>query len=600
LFVLAINFPYNDVMPLYNKESLDQLRQRIDLVEVMSPYVDFKRSGASYKALCPFHDEKTPSFMIQKGDRHYHCFGCGAHGDAIQFLMTHLKMNFKDAVESLAERFHVHLEHVEGGEEYKGPNKIAMRDALQTAAEFYHFYLLHTAEGQEALKYLQGRGIDLDFIRRFQIGLAPKAPGIFQKIMQEKKVPHEILIGAGLLAESSKGGYRDFFYDRITFPIHHSAGSIIGFSARKYKEDTFGGKYVNTSETPLFKKSRILYGLNYCRRKIAKERKAIVVEGQIDALRLIYSGFDITVASQGTAFGEGHVKELLTLGINRIYLCMDSDTAGKEAAAKVGDLFQKEGIEVVVVQLPQGLDPDSFILKNGPEEFQKLLDTSGDYITFIVDHHSQTLNVETPAGKNELVQSISKQIRLWTHPLMVHESLRKLAQLTHVPEEMVGLNQHFVPNIHIRKSGSIGIHQVDPDRIIESDFLRWLLIMPSMRSRFIEIAQLNLSPDQFHQLNCSRIYKAILDHPEVDIFSLMSDPDDQRLISETMEKKVNLDKPEQQFAEAIKKILDRNWMERRQEVNKKMQDTSLSEDDSIALVKEFVELTRNPPVVLLL
>lgn len=585
-------------MPLYTKESLDNLRQRIDLVEVMSPYVDFKRSGASYKALCPFHDEKTPSFMIQKGDRHYHCFGCGAHGDAIQFLMTHLRLNFKDAVETLAERFHVHLEQVESNDEYKGPNKTSMRDALQTASEFYHFYLLHTPEGQEALKYLNGRGIDLDFIRQFQIGLAPKAHGIFQKIMQEKKIPQEILIGAGLIAESNKGGYRDFFFDRITFPIHHSTGSIIGFSARKYKEDTFGGKYVNTSETPLFKKSRILYGLNHCRRNIAKQRKAIVVEGQIDALRLIYSGFDITVASQGTAFGEGHVKELLTLGINKVYLCMDSDTAGREATAKVGDLFQKEGIEVVVVQLPEGLDPDSFILKNGAESFKQLLDMSGDYISFIVEHHSKTLNVKTPAGKNELVQNIAKQIRLWPQPLMVYESLKKLAQLTRVPEEMVGLSQHFVPNIHIRKSGNVGIHQVDADRIIESDFLRWLLVMPSMRPRFLEIARMNLTPDQFHQPNCARIFSAILDQPEVDLLSLMSEPEDQRLISETLEKKVNLDKPEEQYIETIKKILDRNWMERRQEINKKMQDTSLSEEDSLTFAKEFGELTKNPPVVL--
>ncbi len=586
-------------MPLYTKESLDNLRQRIDLVEVMSPYVDFKRSGSSYKALCPFHDEKTPSFMIQKGDRHYHCFGCGAHGDAIQFLMTHLRLNFKDAVECLAEKFHVHLEHIEGGEEYKGPSKMAMRDALQTASEFFHFYLLHTPEGQEALKYLNGRGIDLDFIRRFQIGLAPKAHGIFQKIMQEKKIRQDILIGAGLIAESNGGGYRDFFFDRITFPIHQSTGSIIGFSARKYKEDTFGGKYVNTPETPLFKKSRILYGLNYCRRNIAKERKAIVVEGQIDALRLISAGFDITVASQGTAFGEGHVKELLSLGINRVFLSMDSDNAGKEAAAKVGDLFQKEGIEVTVVQLPEGQDPDSYILKNGPEAFQDLLDKSGDYIAFIVEHHSHTLNTNTPAGKNELVQTLCKQIKLWPQPLMVHESLRKLAQLTRVPEEMVGLSQHFVPNIHIRKSGNVGIHKVDPDKIMETDFIRWLLIMPSMRQRFLEIASLNLTPDQLLQPNCANIFRAMLENPMVDMLTLMSDPEDQRLINETMEKKVNLDKPEEQYIETIKKILNRNWMERREEVNKRMADASLSEDDSILLTKEFVELTRSVPAVML-
>lgn len=303
-------------MVLFSKDSLETLKQRIDLVEVMSAHVDFKKSGSAYKALCPFHDEKTPSFMIQKGDSHYHCFGCGAHGDAIQFLMSHQKMSFIEAVESLAQRFHVHLEKLEDKEEQKGPSKALMKEALNFAAQFYHHALLHTAEGHEALQYLYKRGLDLDFIRHFQIGLAPKAhPGLLRKVMQAKSIYPDVLLEAGLLGEGRDGNFRDFFSDRIMFPIHHHTGGVIGFSARKYKEDTFGGKYVNTPETPLFKKSKVLFGLNYCRRRIAKERKAIVVEGQIDALRLIHAGFNITVAGQGTAFGEGHVKELMTLKI---------------------------------------------------------------------------------------------------------------------------------------------------------------------------------------------------------------------------------------------------------------------------------------------
>ncbi len=584
-------------MPLYTKESLDNLRQRIDLVEVMSPYVEFKRSGAAYKALCPFHDEKTPSFMIQKGDRHYHCFGCGAHGDAIQFLINHLKMNFMDAVTYLAEKFHVHLEVIEGGEEYKGPNKTKMREALQTACEFYHFYLLHTPEGQEALKYLNSRGIDLDFINRFQIGFAPNVPGIFRKIMFEKKFSDEILMGAGLIAESNHGGYRDFFSDRITFPIHHATGTMVGFSARKYKEETFGGKYVNTPETPLFKKSRILFGLHHSRRRIAKERKAVVVEGQIDALRLIHSGIDITVASQGTAFGEGHVKELISLGVNRIYLCMDSDNAGKEAAVKTGDLFQKEGVEVTVLQLPEGLDPDAFILKKGVDSFKNLMDTSGDYITFLVDHYSKVINIQTPAGKNELVEHMGKQIRQWKQPLMVHESLRKMAHLLHVPEEMVGLNQHFIPNIHIRKSGNVGIHQINPNRILEADCLRWLLRMPSLKSQFLATAKMNLSPENFHDPICSKLFQKYLDHPELEILDVMADDEDQILVTELMEKKVNLEKAEEHFLDTIQKILHRNWMVRRQELTQRMQDPSLSMDDCMILAKEFDALQKSPPKV---
>ena len=198
-------------MPHFTKDSLETLRQRIDLVDVLSSHIDLKRAGAAYKGLCPFHDEKTPSFMIQKGDTHYHCFGCGAHGDAIQFLMAHLKMNFSDAVESLAERFHVHLEYLEDVETNKGPNKTFLKEALEQACRFYHFYLLHTKEGHEVLHYLYKRGIDLDFINQFQVGLAPKIPGYFRKIMHAKFIKDETMALAGLIAESKDGRWRDFF-----------------------------------------------------------------------------------------------------------------------------------------------------------------------------------------------------------------------------------------------------------------------------------------------------------------------------------------------------------------------------------------------------
>ncbi len=214
-------------MPIFSKESLETLRQKIDLVDVLSSHIDLKRAGASYKALCPFHDEKSPSFMVQKGDTHYHCFGCGAHGDAISFLMTYQKMNFNDAVESLAQRFSVPLEIVEG--EAKGPNKAVLKEALDLASRFFHFYLLHTDEGHEALRYLYSRGLDLPFIQHFQIGLSPKAPGALRKVLHSKFVRDETLQEVGLIVPGKEGGWRDFFHERITFPICDASGAVIGF-----------------------------------------------------------------------------------------------------------------------------------------------------------------------------------------------------------------------------------------------------------------------------------------------------------------------------------------------------------------------------------
>ena len=290
----------------FSRDSLELLRSRVDLVEVLNPYIKLSKAGAAYKALCPFHEERSASFVIQKGDSHYHCFGCGAHGDAIQFLMTHLKMSFTEAVESLADKFQVQLEEVKTSDAPQGPSKAMLKDALDKGAEFYHFYLCHTLEGHAALDYLYTRGLDLDFIRKFQFGLAPKSSGLFANAMREMKIPSDILEGAGLMVRG-----REFFSDRITIPIRDALGSVIGFSARKYKTDTFGGKYINTCETTLFKKSKVLFGLSYSRKTIAAEHKALIVEGQIDALRLIEAGFNWTVAGQGTAFGEEHIEELI-------------------------------------------------------------------------------------------------------------------------------------------------------------------------------------------------------------------------------------------------------------------------------------------------
>lgn len=591
-------------MPLYSKESLETLRQRVDLAELIASHVDLKRSGASYKGLCPFHDEKSPSFIIQKGDTHYHCFGCGAHGDAVQFMMTHLKMSFPDAIENLAQRFNVPLQVVDN-QETKGPNKGALKEALDYAAKFFQFILLHTAEGHQALQYLFKRGIDLDFIYRFGVGLAPKEFGALRKVLHGKFIKDEILAEAGLIAEGKEGRWRDFFSDRITFPICDPVGAVIGFSARKYNEETFGGKYINTTETPLFKKSKILFGLHHCRRRIAKERMAIIVEGQIDALRLINSGLNITVAGQGTAFGEGHAKELIALGVNQVFLALDSDEAGRQATYKIGDIFQKEGVEVRVVALGQGQDPDSYLRAYGVEAFLNLLKNSGDYLSFLIGYYSKQLNVDSPAGKNELVQTLTKQIRNWNQPLMVHESLRKAAQLANVPEEMVGVGQEYVPNVYIKKSANVGIQTIDPDRILESDMLRWLVLGSKQYPHFVAIARQNVPAEFFRIEVCRLIYQAILEfvtaQQPIDLLSLairIGHPEGQELLSGLFEKKVNLERAEEHFRESVQKILDRHWMEKRESIKARIHSAQCTDEEVLLLVKQFDELKRNSPKIM--
>jgi len=585
-------------MSTFSRESLELLRSRIDLVEVLNPYMKLQRSGAAFKALCPFHDEKSPSLIIQKGDSHYHCFGCGAHGDAIQFLMTHLKMSFVEAVENLAERFHVTLEEVsQGAEEPKGPSKSALKDALLRAHEFFQFSLLHTVEGHAALDYLYSRGIDLDFIRTFEFGYAPKQSGLLQKIMEAQKIAPALLEAAGLI---SRG--RDMFAERITIPIRDAVGHVIGFTARKFRPDTFGGKYVNSPETLLFKKSKVLFGLSYSRKTIAKEKKALIVEGQIDALRLIHAGFTWTVAGQGTAFGEDQARELIQLGVREVFLSLDGDTAGQEAALKIGHIFQKAGVEVRVVKLPEKLDPDVILQDKGPQEYQKFLERSVDYLTFFVDRLSGVLNIQSPAGKNELIQTISKKIREWDHPLMVRESLKKLARLMQVPESLLSVGEENIPQVYLRKTASVTLFEVDPDRVLEADLLRWLLLMGESVPELLKIAERNLQGEHF-RLQAARILfekygNAAREGKPRDLLSLAIDLDQaepQLFLAEILQKKVNREKAMPLFIETIEKILERNWMQEREEIKLKIFSGKCSEEEVLTLAKQFDQLSKTRP-----
>lgn len=577
----------------YTKESLEVLRGRIDLVDVLSPYVRFQKAGSMQKGLCPFHQEKTPSFVVKKGDSHYHCFGCGAHGDAISFLMDYVKMSFIDSVEMLAEKFQVPLEENDSRE--KTCSKKILKQILEKAKDYYHTFLLHSEEGHQALKYLYKRGIDLDFIRNFELGYSPTFCSI-KELLNKEKVSNEYLVETGLISKERK---TDFFTGRIMFPIRDALGGVIGFSARSLLESR-GPKYINTPETSLFRKSKMLFGLSYCRKKIALEKQAIIVEGQIDALRLIHSGFSITVAGQGTSFGKDHAEVLINLGVKKIYLALDGDLAGKEASVKIGDLFQAQGIEVFVLDLEESKDPDTIILDEGVASFQKYIDQSKDYLSYLVSYFQKRYDVNSPAQKSELVSSIAKKIRAWDHPLMVHESLRKLAKLTHTPESVIGVTSMKNPVV-IRNSASISQAQVDPDRVLEIDLLRWLFLMGQKEPILIEICLENLSPSDFKITACRALYnfykKSYEEKKPLDLLSLAMELEEQMFLSEILQKRVDKTRAQTHLVDTVEKILKRNWLSRKEEIKEKINSGLLSEEEMALLVKEFDEEHRKKPEV---
>jgi len=585
----------------YTKESLELLRQKIDLFDVLSSFVHFSRSGANYKALCPFHEEKTPSFILQRGDTHYHCYGCGAHGDAISFLMTHQKMSFAESVQYLADKFNVVLEETDRGAFTKNSSKSSLKDAIMQAALFYHFYLLHTRDGHEALNYLYQRGIDLDFIRKFCLGLAPKNMVLFQKVMQEMGIDKKRLQETGLVKVNFGGETSDFFQERIMIPIADSMGGYIGFSARKFKDATFGPKYVNTAETILFKKSKILFGLNFCRRNIAKERRAIVVEGQIDAMRLIYAGFEITVASQGTAFGESHLKELINLGVNDLFLAFDPDSAGEEAALKVGDICQRHGIGAHVIRLLEKFDPDLTVREKGAQYFSKLLQTATPYLEFLVEKFSKTLDVKTPTGKAEMVQTVARRIKEWGHPLIIHESMKKLAEITATPAAMIDINPEAICQAYsVAKSEE----KVDGDEVLEKDLLRWLFIMGGEKEIILKIAINNLKSENFKINSCRKFYERFMqlyaNEEKLDLLSFANSfsEEEESFFSSILKKRINREKTEDVFIETVQKMLDRDWLLEREEIKQKIQSGLCSEVEVMELARQFDNLKKKRPKVI--
>lgn len=590
-------------MALFRKESLDALKERIDLVEVVGSVVELKPAGSAYKALCPFHDEKTPSFTIQRGDKHYHCFGCGAHGDAIQFLMGSQQLSFTDAVERLGQQFGVHLEKTEE-KEGSGISKEQLKRALDTACSCYQEILLHTPEGHEALHYLYKRGCDHDFIERFRLGYAPKDRHFMRKFLSHQRIPTEVAKEAGLLTASGEGKLRDFFSERITIPICDAMGSVIGFSARKIREETFGGKYINTQETPLFKKWNVLFGLHHSRKRIAKEKQALVVEGQLDALRLIQEGFDNVVASQGTAFGSGHVEQLVQLGVRRVFLAFDGDNAGQAATTKVGDLFQKRGIEVSIVELPQGEDPDSILKKCGANAFKKRLAESKPYLPFLIDFYGKEFDRSTPAGKNQLVAKVANIIREWDDKVMVYESLKQLARLTGLPEQVVGVGEEPLPNVHYRRTDRVGMSDVDPDFILETDLLRWLITSSGTNTQLLALIRANISPEQLKHSGCQQLLKAawqLLDtEGKCDVSSLagvVGEGEALVVLDTLFKRKVNLDKRTEQLEETIERLLTREWMMRREELLLKIKAEEGNEERSLQLAREFQELKNAKPAL---
>lgn len=396
------------------KRELEAIRDQNDIAQVIGSYFQLQRAGSSFKALCPFHKEKTPSFHVNPQRQSFHCFGCGAGGDVFRFIMQHEGVDFMTAVKMLAQRagISIHLEEDDG--DGGGVDKALLYEIHGEVSALYRRTLLEHPGAASARAYLEKRELPRDIVEAFQIGFAPDRWDTVLEWARHKKLRLEDVETAGLILrkQESSGPNPDFydrFRNRLMFPIHDEQSRVIGFSGRAMQEGAKTAKYVNSPETPLFKKSRILYALDKARRAIVETREALVCEGQIDVIRCHQAGVTHTVAAQGTAFTEEHVR-ILKRYADSVCIMFDADHAGQDAAIRTAALFMEAGMAVRVAMLSPGDDPDSFIRKHGAEAFRKLMSAATSAVQFQIQVLGARADLRTEVGVMRAAKAVLETI----------------------------------------------------------------------------------------------------------------------------------------------------------------------------------------------
>jgi DNA primase len=415
----------------YEDHVVEQVGAANDIVEIISQYVPLKRAGRHLKACCPFHQEKSPSFMVQPEKQMFHCFGCGAGGDVFSFLMRHENMTFPEALKSLAERAHITLPE-RRSHPGDGGQKEKLYEVCRAAADIYH-ELLFTEAGAPARAYLAKRKITEEILREFKLGWAPMEWRALFDRMVAKKYPEALLKQAALVQQSPKGNYYDTFRGRLLFPILNLQNKVIAFGGRLIAGEE-GPKYLNSPETPIFSKRRELFGLNLAKKHIDREWPTLIlVEGYMDFLALYQHGFKNAVATLGTALGEDHVR-LMRRFVEEVIVVYDGDKAGEAAALRGLEILLEGGMQVKLVSLPKGEDPDDFLNKRGNDAFAALLKNAKDFF----DYKLQALLARYPRqdalGLSKISREMFETFLKVKNTVMLSEYFKRLARALQVDE----------------------------------------------------------------------------------------------------------------------------------------------------------------------
>lgn len=383
----------------------ERVRDAVDIVQVVGERIPLKRAGKNFVARCPFHNEKTPSFNVNSERQIYHCFGCGVGGDVFSFVMAYDKVSFPEALRSLAERAGIQLDdRVSRRHQATKEANDPYYEANALARSYFVDSLNDEKTGKAARQYLKSRSLSVETIQKFGIGFAPDSWDGLLSLARTHNITPKILVESGLAVQNDRGRTYDRFRDRVTFPITNETGRVVAFGARTLDPDGVP-KYLNSSESPVYRKNRILYGLFHARDAIRREGLVLVVEGYMDVIRLVQEGIENVVATCGTALTEDHGR-ILKRYADRIALVFDGDDAGQRAAARAGEVLMQAGVEALVVLLPEGDDPDTLVASEGPDALRGMAHHGTPFMRFRWNQLAAEHNLSTVTGRNHAISDM--------------------------------------------------------------------------------------------------------------------------------------------------------------------------------------------------
>jgi DNA primase len=539
-----------------------EIKNKLSVVDVIGETVQLKKAGTTFKGLCPFHGEKTPSFTVTPGRDSWKCFGCGEGGDIFSFVMKRDGLSFPEALKVLAAKAGVELDERTTREDAR---KARLREVLESAIAFYHAVLTGSKTGQPALDYLHGRGFADETIKKHQLGYAPGGwDTLARQLAAKRQIRADDLVEVGLAQprQSARGGVYDRFRERVIFPIRDMNGGPVGLGGRTMAgvvgaaadDRDHGPKYLNSPATPLFDKSRTLYLIDRAKASIRKTNQAVIVEGYTDALMAHQAGFENVVASLGTALTPGQVGLLTRYG-KRIALAYDVDAAGEKAGTFGVNSLESiipqlaaadtgvELDEVRVVRLPDGKDPDE-VVRDSPDRWREEIRTAQPIVDYLIDHHAKANDLKTPGGKARFVDAIVPTLRAIPNPVMRDAYLQAIHRVSGVEERSVLEILHRRPEAavvqgRITADAVIGAADALPvERIlasitpIEEELLRLIMLVPDQQLR----AGDEIGPDQLPSTPARELFRAIVlqraandqgIHPPFSMSALMAGLDDE-------------------------------------------------------------------------